>query len=197
MLTSKRVSRRSFLKKMGTAALAAPATPMLMSGAADGEGTPVASGFPMIQRRAGRNRNILFIGTDDCCNRLGVYGGPVRTPNLDRFAKSAMRFDRAYCQYPLCSPGRTALMTGLAPDTTKVYDLSTHFREALPDVVTLPQAFLDNGYFTSRAGKIYHCGNPTQIGTSGLDDSPSWNATVNPAGVDHVNEEPMLTAYTA
>jgi uncharacterized sulfatase len=194
-MKSKEVSRRSFLKKMGTAAIAVPAAPLMSIGEARGEGASVAP-FPMIQNGAARKRNILFIGTDDCCNRLGVYGGPVKTPNLDRFAKSAVRFDRAYCQYPLCTPGRTALMTGLAPDTTKVYDLSTHFREALPDLVTLPQAFLKNGYFTSRAGKIYHYGNPTQIGTAGLDDPPSWNATVNPAGVDHVNEEPMLTAYT-
>lgn len=191
-MKNKKESRRSFLKKAGPAAIVAPLSPMLVSGPAMRAGSSVAPGFPMIQSGAGRKRNVLFIGTDDCCTRLGVYGGPIKTPNLDRFAKSAVLFNRAYCQYPLCSPSRSSLMTGRAPDTTKVYDNSVHFREALPDVVTLPQIFLKNGYFTARAGKIYHFGNPGQIGTSGLDDPPSWNETANPAGVDHVKEQALL-----
>jgi uncharacterized sulfatase len=168
------VSRRTFLE---TAALA-----------------PV---FPAILRRQPPRRNVLFIATDDCCNRLGCYGHPiVKTPNLDRLARSSVRFDRAYCQYAWCSPSRSSLMTGLAPDTTRVWDLTTHFRQALPDVVTLPQAFLQNGYFTARVGKIYHYSDPGGIGTSGLDDPRSWNATYNPAGVDHTREEPFVTIFT-
>ena len=84
----------------------------------------------------------------------------------------------------------------MAPDTTGVYDLQRHFRETLPDVVTLPQLFQKNGYFTARAGKIYHYGVPGQIGTSGLDDPPSWNKFVNPSGVDHTREEALLTFST-
>lgn len=87
-------------------------------------------------------------------------------------------------------------MTGLAPDTTGVYDLRKHFRETLPNVVTLGQLFQKNGYFSGRVGKIYHYGNPGQIGTNGLDDEPSWNERVNPAGVDKTKEEPLLTKYT-
>ena len=186
-----------FLEEMGAGALTAPMLPIAMSGAAVRASTSATPGFPMIWSGATPQRNVLFIATDDCCNRLGVYGNPVvKTPNLNRLAKSCVRFDHAYNQYPWCSPSRTSLMTGLAPDTTKVYDLWTHFREVLPDVVTLPQAFLRNGYFTARAGKIYHFGNPDQIGTSGLDDPPSWNETVNPAGVDHVKEEALLTNFT-
>jgi len=144
-----------------------------------------------------RKRNVLFIASDDLNNCLGCYGHPiVHTPNIDRIAQSGVRFNHSYCQFPLCSPSRSSLMTGLAPDITKVWDLKTHFREALPDVVTLPQLFQKNGYFTARAGKIYHYGVPGDIGTPGLDDPPSWNATANPAGVDHTLEEALLTNYT-
>ena len=87
-------------------------------------------------------------------------------------------------------------MTGLAPDTTRVYELQTHFRSVLPDVMTIGQAFQKNGYFSGRVGKIFHYGNPGQIGTDGLDDKPTWNQVVNPAGIDKLEEEPRLTNYT-
>ena len=142
-------------------------------------------------------RNVLFIASDDLNLCFSTYGHPVvKTPNLDAIARRGVRFDRAYCQYPLCSPSRSSVMTGLAPDTTGVYDLRKHFRESLPDVVTLGQAFQKNGYFVARVGKIYHYGNPGQIGTNGLDDEPTWNQRVNPAGVDKTKEEPLLTNYT-
>ncbi|HET8549993.1 MAG TPA: sulfatase [Bryobacteraceae bacterium] len=142
-------------------------------------------------------RNVLFIASDDLNHCFSAYGhAVVRTPNLDSIAARGVRFDRAYCQYPLCSPSRTSVMTGLAPDATGVYDLRKHFRESVPDVVTLGQAFQKNDYFVGRVGKIYHYGNPGQIGTNGLDDEPTWNQRVNPAGVDKTKEEPLLTNYT-
>lgn len=141
--------------------------------------------------------NVLFIAADDLNHCFSTYGHPlVRTPNLDEIARRGVRFDRAYCQFPLCSPSRTSIMTGLAPDATGVYDLKTHFRERLPGVVTLGQTFQKHGYFVARVGKIYHYGNPGQIGTNGLDDAPTWNQRVNPIGVDKTKEEPLIINHT-
>jgi arylsulfatase A-like enzyme len=111
--------------------------------------------------------NVLFIAVDDLRPELGCYGKTyIKSPNIDRLAQAGLVFERAYCQQAVCSPSRTSLMTGTRPDTTKVWDLQTHFRTALPEVVTLGQHFKQHGYFVQGMGKIYH---------GGHDDAPTWS----------------------
>ncbi|MDF1823953.1 MAG: sulfatase [Verrucomicrobiales bacterium] len=104
-----------------------------------------------------KEKNVLFIVADDLNCALGPYEDQIAvTPNLDRLAARGVTFTRAYCQQAVCNPSRSSFLTGKYPDATGVDDLRKYFRTALPDVVTLPGAFLQAGYFTQCAGKIFH-----------------------------------------
>lgn len=101
--------------------------------------------------------NILFIAIDDLKPQLGCYGDKiVKTPNIDRLAKMGTVFMNNYCQQAVCGPTRASLMTGRRPDVTKIWDLRTQMRDMNPDIVTLPQYMISQGYTTCGAGKIYH-----------------------------------------
>ena len=111
--------------------------------------------------------NVLFIAVDDMRPELGCYGNKIiKTPNMDRLAARGTIFNHAYCQQAVCSPSRTAMLTGLRPDVTRVWDLETHFRVSQPDCITLPQHFKMNGYHCAALSKVYH---------KGLEDGRSWS----------------------
>ena len=113
--------------------------------------------------------NVLFIIVDDLRPMLGCYGHPeMHTPNIDALAQRGTLFNRAYCQYPLCNPSRTSILTGLRPNTTRVFSNSAGFREKLPNAVTLPQHFKTYGYYTQSVGKIAHS-------LTMQDDAYSWS----------------------
>ncbi|MFZ5829904.1 MAG: sulfatase [Planctomycetota bacterium] len=147
----------------------------------------------LAQARAADRPNVLFLMADDLNNSLGCYGHSlIRTPNLDKLAARGVRFDRAYCQFPLCGPSRNSMLTGLYPNSTGILANAQIFRQTIPKQVSLPQAFRREGYFAGRIGKLYHYNVPTSIGTNGHDDPGSWELELNPAGCDRLEEEPHI-----
>ncbi|WP_299627819.1 sulfatase [uncultured Tenacibaculum sp.] len=101
--------------------------------------------------------NIVFIAVDDLRPELGCYDSDIAiTPNIDKLASSGLKFNKAYCQEAICSPSRASLMTGARPESINVIENFTYFRDANPDIVTLPQHFKNNGYETVHTGKIFH-----------------------------------------
>lgn len=131
--------------------------------------------------------NVLLLMVDDLTTDLGCYGNPtVRTPHIDSLAARGITFTKAYCQAALSNPSRASLLTGLRPDSTKVYRLKRHFRQTVPEVTTLPQLFMQNGYFSARVGKVFHMGVPDAMArcSSGGDDSLSWHKAINCYGYE-------------
>lgn len=157
--------------------------------------TTLAMGAPATApaTTAGRRPlNVLLIISDDLRAELSSYGGRAKTPNLDALAAAGVRFDRAYCQYPLCNPSRVSMLTGRQPVTTGVFGNRTDFRAQHPDWVTLPQLFKENGYVSVRAGKIFH--------GAGLDDPKAWSDDAgrkNPAPDDEEAQAPPSPANRA
>ncbi|HUY89533.1 MAG TPA: sulfatase [Pirellulales bacterium] len=141
--------------------------------------------------------NVLFLMSDDLNNLLGCYGDPqAKTPNIDRLAARGVRFERAYCSFPLCGPSRNSILTGLYPNSTGILANAQIFRQTIPSQISMPQAFRQAGYFAARIGKLYHYNVPKSIGTNGHDDPGSWELELNPAGVDRLEEEPKIFSLT-
>lgn len=127
--------------------------------------------------------NVLFIVSDDLNGELGCYGSErAVTPHLDRLAGMGMRFDRAYCQYPVCNPSRNSFLSGLRPNETGLPPKWASLRSLVPDVTTLPQLFRENGYYTASIGKVFHIdGWDKRWPDAGwiLGDEISWDFRIN------------------
>ncbi|MBC8354965.1 MAG: sulfatase [Planctomycetes bacterium] len=137
--------------------------------------------------------NVLFIISDDLNNSLGCYGHPqVKSPNIDSLADRGVRFERSFCQFPLCGPSRNSMLTGLYPNSTGILRNSQIFRQTIPKHLSLSHAFRRAGYFAARIGKLYHYNVPKSVGTNGHDDPGSWELELNPAGCDRLLEEPDI-----
>lgn len=141
-----------------------------------------------LRSEAAEKPNVLFIGTDDLRCDLACYGHPlVKTPNLDRLASRGVLFKQAYCQQALCNPSRASLMTGRRPDSLEIWDLPTHFREVDANIVTLPQLFKQQGYFTQNIGKIFHNWRQKIEG-----DPASWSVPAVMHYARHDDDQPLL-----
>jgi arylsulfatase A-like enzyme len=114
--------------------------------------------------------NVLFLSVDDMNDWVGCLRGypGVKTPNIDALAKRGVLFSDTHCAAPLCNPSRTALLTGRAPYKTGIYNNDQYWRPALPDIVTLPQFFKQNGYQVAGAGKVFHH-------VAGFNPPDQWN----------------------
>lgn len=111
--------------------------------------------------------NVLFVIADDLRTEVGCYGSELaKTPNIDKLAATGVRFDRAYCQFPLCNPSRVSMLTGRHPGTTGVIGNRIWFGDQHPEYVSLPKHFKNSGYTTVRVGKIFH---------GGIDDTEAWS----------------------
>jgi iduronate 2-sulfatase len=132
--------------------------------------------------------NVLFIAADDLRSDLGCLDNKdVFSPNVDALAARGRLFTHAYCQQAVCNPSRASLMTGRRPDTLKIWDLPTHFRDTVPNVVTLPQHFKKNGYFTQNIGKIYHNWRQEIQG-----DPASWSVPAVMHFATHGSDKPQV-----
>lgn len=138
--------------------------------------------------------NVLFIAVDDLRVELGCYGqSPVQSPHIDQLAKQGTLFTNAYCQQTVCNPSRASMLTGLRPDTIRVWDLQTHFRQAHPNAITLPQLFKQNGYHTQAIGKVFH---NRKVRIKGQDDvagdPQSWSVLSTMHIASHYDDKPVI-----
>jgi len=137
-------------------------------------------------------KNILFIAVDDLKPLLNSYGyGQMVTPNFDRLAEMGVSFQNAHVQQAVCGPSRASVMTATYPDRTKVWDLHTDFRKSAPDLLSMPEYLITQGYETTAIGKIYH-----KPSAAPGHDGKSWSIPhITPNDYDPAYGTPAFTHY--
>lgn len=136
----------------------------------------LGSGYLAFGAGANKRPDVLFISIEDVSpQRFGCWGNTVcKTPNIDQLARESLRFDLAHCSAPPCNPSRASLLSGLRPETTKVFGNATDWTEALKPGTTMPEHFRANGYETIRVGKIFHRGNKDRV----YADTDRWSRVI-------------------
>jgi len=146
------MERRDFIKNISAGFAAS-----LMSGfkaKAAGQNIPEQTGSSGTSKM-----NVLLIDIEDMtAASVGCYGNPLaKTPNLDQFAAGDVRFERCYCQAPMCNPSRSSFLTGLRPDSTRVYTNSDPMASLLPQgTLSLPELLRQKGIYSINIGKLFH-----------------------------------------
>lgn len=135
-------------------------------------------------RKRGPRPNVLFIAVDDLRPQLGCFGQrQMISPNIDRLAREGVLFRQAYCQVPVCGASRGSLLSGVRPTAERLLKFDTSIDHDLPDVLTLPRHFKDNGYETISLGKVYHQMNDDRDGWA----APPWR----PKNPGYLNPESL------
>ena len=174
------MQRRHFLKSLGTVIVGSSISDL-------------ASAFTMDADKP----NVLFIAIDDLADWVGCLNGhpDVKTPNIDRLAKRGMLFTNAHCVSPICGPSRTAVFTGMRPETTGIYHNKGNYTHYVPEAVALPQYLKDHGYHVMGAGKLIH---PTGNVVPGLFDEygPDTGCVGGPFTPEELATKSMDPTYT-
>ncbi len=131
------LNRRDFMKRAGAGAAGVMAASMTQGRASASEDKP----------------NILWLTIEDIGPHLGCYGDAyAHTPNIDAFAERALRYDIAWSDSPVCSPARTALITGVYPTS-----LGAHNHRSLVDMPEhmrlYPEILREHGYYCTNNAK--------------------------------------------
>ncbi|MBN1417331.1 MAG: sulfatase-like hydrolase/transferase, partial [Planctomycetes bacterium] len=144
----------------------------------DEEGDRADESYPPGIRAASRRPNILWLIAEDFGPHLGCYGTKeVRTPNLDALAAAGVRYTRFYTTAPVCSPSRSAFMTGMYATSLDAHNHRSHrgadSPNPLPDGVRLVTEWMrDAGYFTANIRTL-----PASCGFKGTGKT-DWNFTI-------------------
>ena len=105
----------------------------------------------------GPPHNVLLFVVDDLRPWIGVYNESwMSTPHIDELASGGTVFSSAYANQAVCGPSRISFLTGRRPDSTRLYDFGSYWRQAAGNFSTLPEWFRAHGFHTASVGKVFH-----------------------------------------